>query len=425
MKLPEIKKEIQKYQYFEDTSIIDLVLASIISNRLKIGDPVWLAIIGASSGGKSQILRPMALTDEKFIHRVDDLTENTFLSAKAGDSKNSLLHRIGTRGIIAISDLTVLFSKNSESRNAILSQFRMIYDGEMTKMSGNDTKGNTWKGNLGVISGGTPTLYEKFEEVADMGERFIYYRMKEYDPEKATNIALNRKMYGKDLDEKLAKLYGDYIVEVVAKCANEELDLELDKATKDRIIEVALLAERIRTVAKKDWRGEVIVKIPVPAMPMRIALQLSNIAKGLMAIKFYETGKTKLGEEELHILDWCAYSLANEEKRSCLDVIAKHDFGLTVRTTTIADVVGLDTDVVRNVLQNLSAVGILKRTGDNNSLTWSFTKESDWKVLRRISDIKESENLIAREITEEETPEGDSGFDSFDEDFINSFGNQK
>jgi len=425
MKLPAIKKEIQKYQYFEDTSIIDLTLASIISNRLKIGDPVWLVIIGASSGGKSQILRPMALTDETFIHRVDDLTENTFLSAKAGDKKKSLLHRIGTRGIIAISDLTVLFSKNSDSKNAILSQFRMIYDGEMTKMSGNDTTANTWKGNLGVISGGTPTLYEKFEEVADMGERFIYYRMKDYDPEKATEIALNRKMYGRDLDEKLAKLYGDYITNVAMECTDKELDLELDKETKHRIVEVSLLAERIRTVAKKDWKGEVIIKKPVPAMPMRIALQLSNIAKGLMAIKFYETGATKLEEAELHILDWCAYSLANEEKRACLDVIAKHDFGLAVRTTTIADVVGLDTDVIRNILQNLSAVGILQRTGDSNSLHWAFTKESDWKVLRRICDIKESENLISREITEEEGHEGESGFDTFDENFINSFGNQQ
>jgi predicted transcriptional regulator len=128
-----------------------------------------------------------------------------------------------------------------------------------------------------------------------------------------------------------------------------------------------------------------------------------------MAIKFYETGKTKLEEQELHILDWCAYSLANEEKRACLDVIAKHDFGLAVRTTTIADVVGLDTDVVRNVLQNLSAVGILQRTGDNNSLHWAFTKESDWQVLRRICDIKESENLVARELTDEEGQDGDDG----------------
>jgi len=405
MKLIDLKKEIQKYQYFEDTSIIDLTLATLIATRLDLGDPIWLVIIGASSGGKSQILRPMALTDEKFIHRIDDLTENTFLSAKAGDKNNSLLHRIGSRGIIAISDLTVLFSKNAESKNAILSQFRMIYDGEMTKTSGNDNKSNTWKGKLGVIAGGTPTIYDHFEEVADMGQRFVYFRMKDFDPRKATEIALNRKFYGKELDEKLSNLYGEYMKDVGLSCEGHEF--KLDKKTKQRIVEVAFLAERIRTVAKKDWKNEVIIKIPVPAMPMRIALQLSNIAMGLMAIKKYETGDPELHEEYLNIIDWCAYSLANEEKRACLDVLAKHDFGINVRTTVIADKVGLDTNVVRNILQNLSAVGILERNGDvNNGLLWTLREKSDWEVLRRISNIKTSENLINRESTEEEGVEG-------------------
>ena len=90
--LQEIKTEIQQYQYLEDTGVIDVTLASIIANRLKLSDPVWLIIIGASSGGKSQILRPVSLTDSGFIHRVDDLTENTFLSgAKSKDGEISLL----------------------------------------------------------------------------------------------------------------------------------------------------------------------------------------------------------------------------------------------------------------------------------------------------------------------------------------------
>jgi hypothetical protein len=99
MTLEELKTEIKTYQYFEDTDIIDVALASIISTRLKLGNPIWLIIIGASSGGKSQILRPLALTDAKFMHRVDDLTENTFLSGISGDD-SSLLKRIGKNGMI-------------------------------------------------------------------------------------------------------------------------------------------------------------------------------------------------------------------------------------------------------------------------------------------------------------------------------------
>jgi len=102
MKLHDLKQEIEKYQYFEDTNIIDVALASIIATRMKLGEPVWLVIIGPSSGGKSQILRPLALTDPKFLHRIDDLTENTFLSGMkmGGDKDAALLKRIGSSGIL-------------------------------------------------------------------------------------------------------------------------------------------------------------------------------------------------------------------------------------------------------------------------------------------------------------------------------------
>ena len=83
MKLNELKQKIQTVQYFEDTSIIDVTIASIVCNFLQLEDPVWLLIIGASSGGKSQIIRPVSMTNP-LIHRIDDVTENTFLSGQQG-----------------------------------------------------------------------------------------------------------------------------------------------------------------------------------------------------------------------------------------------------------------------------------------------------------------------------------------------------
>ena len=121
MKFSELKQKVAEYLHNEDDGMIKIALAAIIATRLKIGDPVWLIIIGPSSGGKSQVLRPLALTDTKFIHRVDDLTENTLISGamvKKGAREISLLNRIGALGIIVISDFTVIFSKNPSGRSA-------------------------------------------------------------------------------------------------------------------------------------------------------------------------------------------------------------------------------------------------------------------------------------------------------------------
>lgn len=406
MKLAELKKEIQQYQYFEDTNIITASVASIIANRLKLGDPVWLVIIGASSGGKSQIIRPLSMSDEKFIHKIDDMTENTLLSGSKvkGGGDTSLLLReggVGTHGILSISDLTVLLSKSGDSRAVILSQFRMLFDGEMTKHSGNQTKPLSWKGYLGVVAGSTPSIYSVFEDYADLGERFIYYRMKEFDAGKATALALSRTLYGRELNELLADKYGTFIKEVVMAYADELPDLTVTDTVNERIITIARFAETTRTAVHKDWQGTV-DRLPVPAYPMRVALQLVAITKSLMLIKHHETGSTELDEEELSIIDWIGYSLANEEKRACLKVLAHGDINISISTQAIADELGLDTKVVQQYLQNLSAVGILKRSA-MGSLTWQFKNEHDYCLVRRIEGIQDVMQVEEREVSHDET----------------------
>ncbi len=405
MKLQELKKQIEEFQYFEDTDIIDVSIASIIATRLKLGNPIWLIVIGPSSGGKSQILRPLSLTDTKYMHRIDDLTENTFLSASNQKGQVSLLNRIGKEGIMVISDLTVLFSKSPEVRATILSQFRMIYDGEMIKHSGNNDKPISWKGSLGVLAGSTPSIYRSFEDVADMGERFIYWRMKDYDAEKATRLSMSRKIYGKELDDKLADLYNEYIKEVLV---SGNTDIVLDDVVKERILKISLFSERVRTTAHMDWRGENINRIPISAMPMRVALQLTAIAKGLAVMR----GPEGLTERDYSIIDWCGYSLANEEKRACLRFLATAEFNVFANTTIVADKIGLDTSVTRNILQNLAAVGVLDRTGDGGGLSWRIKNKDDYEIVRRVENITKTEVLETRETTAEEDEENNEMLNS-------------
>ncbi len=403
MKFKELKKDVGEYLYTEDDGMLKIALASIIATRLKIGDPVWMILIGPSSSGKSQILRPLALTDDKFIHRVDDMTENTLLSGmrvKKGEKDISLLKRIGKLGIIIISDFTVIFSKNSESKNAILGQLRMVYDGEMTKFSGTSNEPITWKGSLGILAGSTPSIYSHFEEVADMGERFIYYRMKEYDVEKAVRMSLDRLVYGKELDEKLSEMYAEYIKNVVLNFDKEKV--ELTKEIHERILNISIFAALLRTPAHYDKYSKTIDKIPVSEMPMRVALQLSAVAKGLMIMNYSDKKKLDLSEEDIKYIEWCAYSLANEERRACLKILASVTYASFLNTQTIADRIGLSTSVVGLVLQHLSAINVLERLGDNSGLSWRISHRNTYDIIRRLEGIVEDEEIENRVLTVEE-----------------------
>ena len=417
MTLSDLYNKIGEFFYTEDTGMIKVSLASIISTRLKLGNPIWCILIGPSSSGKSQILRPLALTDTKFIHRVDDLTENTLLSGakvKKGEPDISLLNRIGSHGIMVISDLTVIFSKGSEQKNSILAQFRMMYDGEMSKSSGVSNKTNTWKGSLGMLAGSTPAIYRHFEEVADMGERFIYYRMKDYDVEKATRLAIRRKIYGRELDDRLSEVYDEYIKDVVKNCPEEVPPIS--EEIEERIIKIAMFAAKLRTPTCYDKYDKAITRIPVTEMPARVAMQLAPMAKAFSIMRHHDTGSWDLLEEDILHIEYCAYSLANEEIRACLKVIGSLDYGDIITTQTVADTIGLSTTMTGVHMQHLAAVKLISRSGSGGGLSWKIKDLNTWEIINRLDTLVEVSD--ERDLTdEEEEQQNEESQQLFDREF--------
>lgn len=120
MTLQELKQLYKDVFYLEDDMILDVILAVAISSKLG-GDPIWLLIIGGSSSGKSELIN--TLNKVPFNTPISSMTENTFLSSmRSFDGKEmSLLHRIGTSGMITMKDYTSILSMRSEKRDLIVS----------------------------------------------------------------------------------------------------------------------------------------------------------------------------------------------------------------------------------------------------------------------------------------------------------------
>jgi len=111
----------------------------------------------------------------------------------------------------------------------------------------------------------------------------------------------------------------------------------------------------------------------------------------------YEDKEEDLTDEQLSILDWLAYSLANEEKRAVLKIMASVKFDTSLKSQTVANEIGLDTDVITLIAQNLASLGILKRntvTGTGSGHFWQFKDEKFYNLVRRIEHIKEVINLV-------------------------------
>ncbi len=392
MTLPEFHRQLGELLYIEDTGMVDIILASIIANSIKIGDPVWLTLIGPSSGGKSQIIRPFALANKDLIHRIDDLTPNTFISGTLG-IESSLLGRIGAHGIISMDDLTVLFSKNVEARGEILSQFRMLYDGRFSKSSGNRKDDMVWQGYLGMISGSTPSIYRYFAEVADMGERFVSYRMKPINKHKAVEFITAHQHTAKDLDERLSGVINEFLMGLLPRTDLAQYTVLSDE-TKLLIANIAEHATLLRTPVHIDERSGFVDEFPEPEMPFRVMKQLTYLAQGMQALI-----QGPITPEMSASLEWVGWSLANDKRRAYLRALTILDYqGKRITAKNVSAHTGLHRDVVKKGLDQFQALEIISLDGDDNGeYVWHLTNRALRDLTLRI-DNPNLEETIALDI---------------------------
>ena len=395
MNRQDLHAELSKVLYIEDTNIIDIIVASTLANSEMIGDPVWLTLIGPSSAGKSQYIRPLAKSNPGLFLQVDDMTSNTLISGNgAGES---LIFKIKERGIITMDDLTVLMSKNAEERNAILGQLRLIYDGRMTKASGKSKgEGITWAGHAGFIAGSTPSIYRFFAEVADMGERFINYRMKDMDEDKAVDFVMKSGLSSKQMDEAIKLIYGQYFSDLMPKVKETKIPIDID--TQKAIIEIAKAGTRLRTPVVTDEREHFVSEFVVPEMPFRVMKQLMNMTKALMVMNYAETGSDVLPTDLRTAVEWCGYSLADDKRRAYFKaLIGLEQQGLKATARNISAYTGLHHTAVERGMSILSAIGVVKMNEvddtkkENQTKTWTVSDYRLKEIVKRIDPPKKVE----------------------------------
>jgi hypothetical protein len=380
MTLQDLHHELSQLLYIEDQNMYNVLMASIVANSMKLGDPVWLTLIGPSSGGKSQIIRPFTKANPSFIYQLDDLTPNTFMSGSLG-MEGSLLGRIGAHGVISMDDLTVLFSKNAEARGEILSQFRMIYDGRFSKSSGNRKEPMEWKGYMGMLSGSTPSIYRFFAEVADMGERFVSYRMKSFDKHKAVEFISNNTLTAMDLDERIADVLKEFIIPLVSNDNNRQYATLTDE-TKLTIAEIAEHCTLLRTAVHTDERSGFVDEFPEPEMPFRVMKQLTYMAQGLQILN-----QGPLTPQLTQALEWVGWSLANDKRRAYLKCIVQLDYqGKKITARNISALTGLHKEVVRKGMDQLQALQVitLDREDDSGEYEWYLTHKGLKNITLRL-----------------------------------------
>lgn len=361
--LKQIKELYTSVFYMEEVMIIDIILALTISTKLQ-GDPIWLMIIGGSSSGKSELIN--MLNKVKFNHAISSMTENTFLSnMKLQDGKEaSLLHRIGSNGMITMKDYTSILSMRSEKREIIVSQMREIFDGALTKESGNGQT-QKWKGKINWIGAVTDSIYIKEGESAGMGRRALNYVMPQQDRMKMLDAASKNTS---DIEKKRDDIQNAVksFIEYKLSTLTGELPA-LEDSILQKLKDLANFITIARTPTERNFRGELIL-VPDSEGPMRAFSML----KKLMEVMVYNSDEGMCTEEHFQIIKKIAFDSIPKQRTIPLKVLTAHK---NATKKAIAMKVNYPTDTIGTWLEDLNVVNIVTRRAGPSGDIWSLKEE--------------------------------------------------
>lgn len=413
MKLQQVKDKWEEFIVLKDHRTLDVLLATVIGNMLVDRDPIWLMLVAPSSGGKTTLLSP--IVDIKSVYFIDDLTEKTLLSGyKVGGKDNSLLRTIGT-GVMAFSDFTSILSKNIVSRGEILSQLKLVYDRKVTKYTG--TGKVNWEGKIGFIGAATADIYYHLESGRSMGERFIYYWMNVPTDREIAMKQSETNISAKEMTNVMKEYYRDYfegIREWVMKHGVPEL--KITEEQKERVRRASMFCVAGKATVHTNFKSGKVDQIPQKASIGRDNKSFEALLLTLQIMHGYEIDDPQVEVQDymIDIIEKCAYSSINRERRAILEILAESPKSLSASQIGSSKGLGLEKDGVAIYLAPLFAVGLIKRDVSGNPYKWFIEDESTREFILKVSEyvpqikLKEDEEMI-----EEEQSDVDEDFENF------------
>ena len=274
----EIHDYYNSYMNLGEGYIVDLVLATRISLRFK--EPLWLCIQGAPSSGKTEVLN--MLKDNPKCHFLYDITGKTLFSGANGAEGGYIPREVKDEGILIFPDFTTVLSGPKYTQSNIMSQLRVIHDGDASRLTGIDTNRKIpWSGKVGVLLAVTDAIEGFKKKASSLGERFLYYRhdVPEFNP----------------IDYKKPSIPLEFPKEELVKNIDMMNKVDLPGLSDDWYIKIKCAAywiARGRRAVHRDSRTKEIIQIFPPEEPYRLIEQFSTLIRSLILVHTHYNERT-------------------------------------------------------------------------------------------------------------------------------------
>jgi hypothetical protein len=298
------------------------------------------------------------------VHLIDRVTPNTFLSGQVKDDKrssseksSSLLHRIGTSGIIVYPDFSTILSMNRTHRGSVLADMRRIYDGHLRKEYGTDDdhRKHEWKGRITFAVATTDEVDRHYSVFQTLGERFVMNRWGRPGGVEAALIAMNQDSAARVTD--LRKAVHDLVNGLSGEAPVLSSDMQ------HRIAALAEFAVRGRTHIHRVGNSKEIVYAPEPEAATRLAQQLAQLAKGSALVLAHGT----VEDEDYELVRRVAFDCIPAPRRKILSRLMQ---------APVDDVIIASASSTSYAMQELKELGLLTPDGALSELSRNLLSQA-------------------------------------------------
>jgi hypothetical protein len=327
------------------------VLGTVAANRLP-GDPVWLGLVAPPSSAKTEILN--SVSSLPYVYQAATLTPAALLSGvpKKQHHKTAvggLLRQIADFGIISLKDFGSILSMRADAKAEILAALREIYDGEWTRHLGTDG-GRTlaWQGKVGLIFGCTGVIDSHYTVIGAMGDRFLLSRLAPCEGQFRRALE-----HSGEATTQMRKELADAVTHLFA--VERRKPRSLAEHEIDRIDRVVSLVVRMRGAVERDRQSREVEAIYGAEGTGRLGLTLERLLAGLDTIGVER-------DIALDVMEAVALDSVPPLRRRAYELLRSYP-SAHMETPAVAKELGLPTNTVRRALEDLTAYGLVERTG--------------------------------------------------------------
>lgn len=204
---------------------------------------------------------------------------------------------------------------------------------------------------MGLIAGVTEALDSHHSVMAEMGPRFLLYRLAPVDATGQARRALDYSGHEGTMREQL-RFYVNDLFGALENTLRQAEPPTVQDDDKEWLIPLTVLATRCRSAGERDPYKRHIVNVPQPEAPARLTRSAAQLMAGLSMIGIQPQRRRDLVRK-------CLLDCIPPVRRRALEQIARKPAGVAIGE--LARQICLPEQTVRTSLQDLACHGIVKQ----------------------------------------------------------------